>query len=176
MGKWQVVSRLLGGTVFPSYHIVIQLFPCFQAIKMRMHPELIAIVSRASHQVVDRSVVGPSGSVVMGHVYQGWRNQLSVLSESYICCSGQVTFSSWLVRGQVKKKSKPKCLKSKNTFYIRKCRSRHQSWKRKKTSSYRSYSSLSNLQRGWCSLSHYYVVFATKIYRWWIVFLLNPHF
>jgi len=46
---------------------------------------------------------------------QGWRNQLSVLSESYICCSGQVTFSSWLVRGQVKK-SKPKCLKSKNTF------------------------------------------------------------
>jgi len=33
--------------------------------------------------------------------YQGWRNQLSVLSELSICSSGQETFSSWLVRGHV---------------------------------------------------------------------------
>jgi len=34
---------------------------------------------------------------------QGWRNQLSVLSVLSICCPGQETVSSWLVRGQVKK-------------------------------------------------------------------------
>ena len=34
---------------------------------------------------------------------QGWRNQLSVLSGSYISCYGQVTISRWLVLGQVKK-------------------------------------------------------------------------
>jgi len=32
-------------------------------------------------------------------IKQGWRNKLSVL---FICCSGQVTFTSWIVRGQVK--------------------------------------------------------------------------
>jgi len=43
--------------------------------------------------------VGAWGETI-GHCQrQGWRNQLSVLS---ICFSGQVFFSSWLVRGQVK--------------------------------------------------------------------------
>jgi len=49
---------------------------------------------------------------VMVRQLQGWRNQLSVLSESYICCSGQVIFSSWPVRWQVKKNLISGCLKN----------------------------------------------------------------
>jgi len=70
---------------------------------------------------------------------QGWQNQLPVLSESYICCSGQVTFCSWLVHGQVKK-SEVKVLKvKKNTFFFRKSCSWLLSWKRQEASNYRSY-------------------------------------
>ena len=47
---------------------------------------------------------------------QGWQNQLSVLSESYICCSGQVIFYSWLVRGQVEKNLISGCLKNTMLF------------------------------------------------------------
>lgn len=48
-------------------------------------------------------VYSPSFQVEDNNVNQGWRNQLSELSESYISCPGQVTFFNWLVRGQVKK-------------------------------------------------------------------------
>jgi len=50
--------------------------------------------------------------------FQVWRNQLSVFSESYICCSGQETFSSWLVRGQVKKSDANVFKVKKTTLFI----------------------------------------------------------
>ena len=53
----------------------------------------------------------PSCSLSRQSSVQVWRNQLSLLSESYICSSRQVIFSSWLVRGQVEKTLIPRCLK-----------------------------------------------------------------
>jgi len=57
-----------------------------------------------NHQFSIKTFVVETGNAVIGifHLYMGWRNQLSELSESYISCPGQVTFFNWLVRGQVK--------------------------------------------------------------------------
>jgi len=115
---------------------------------------------------------------------QGWRNQLSVLSESYTCCSGQVNIFLLTCPWKSHKIWCESVKSPKNTFYFRQSCSRHPSWKRQ-ASNYQSYSNFSNLQRWWGTLSHYYImilsclpviltyIFATKICRWWIACLLN---
>ena len=100
---------------------------------------------------------------------QGWPNQLSVLSESYICYCGQVTFSSWLVRGQVIKSNVKVFQVQKYLFILfpKKC-NRHPCWKRKAASYYWSYSSFSNLQKR-VGVGGGGVLLATTMPQFWIV-------